>query len=79
MDFEDPNDLMVVPDMSGNFNSKFESVQNIFMDKVPMKKRILIVDDEPFNVVSMQLSLGRLGIKGLSSIVDRAYNGHEGL
>ena len=41
----------------------------------PYKKRILIVDDEPFNVISMQLSLGRLGIKGLGSLVDRAYNG----
>ena len=42
-------------------------------------KRILVVDDEPFNVISMQLSLSRLGIKGLGSLVDRAYNGLEGL
>ena len=27
----------------------------------------------------MQLSLGRLGIQGLGSLVDRAYNGLEGL
>ena len=46
---------------------------------MPTTKRILVIDDEPFNVISMQLSLGRLGIKGLSSIVDRAYNGLEGL
>ena len=37
------------------------------------------MDDEPFNVISMQLSLGRLGIKGLGTLVDRAYNGLEGL
>ena len=44
-----------------------------------MPKRILIVDDEPFNVISMQLCLSRLGIKGLGSLVDRAYNGLDGL
>ena len=42
-------------------------------------KRILIIDDEPFNIVSMQLSLGRLGIKGLASLCDRAYNGLEAI
>ena len=44
-----------------------------------MPKRILIIDDEPFNVISLQLSLSRLGIKGLGSLVDRAYNGLDGL
>ena len=47
------------------------------MSKILTKKRILLIDDEPFNVLSMQLTLGRLGIKGLSSIIDRAYNGLE--
>ena len=37
------------------------------------------MDDEPFNVIGMQLSLSRLGIKGLDSLVDRAYNGLEGI
>ena len=41
------------------------------------RKRILVVDDEPFNVINLQLSIGRLGIKGLGSLVDRAYNGLE--
>ena len=40
--------------------------------------KVLIIDDEPFNVISMQLCLGRLEIKGLGSLVDRAYNGLEG-
>ena len=44
---------------------------------IPTKKRILIVDDEPFNIISMQLSLSRLGIKGLGLLIDRAYNGLE--
>ena len=42
-------------------------------------RRILIIDDEPFNVVSMQLTLSQLGIKGICSLTDRAYNGLEGL
>ena len=46
---------------------------------IPTSKRILVIDDEPFNVISMQLSLGRLGIKGLGTMIDRAYNGLEGL
>ena len=46
---------------------------------IPTRKRILIVDDEPFNVISMLITIGRVGIKGLSSLVDRAYNGIEAL
>ena len=46
---------------------------------VARNKRILVIDDEPFNVISMQLSLSRLGIKGLGNLVDRAYNGLEGV
>ena len=43
------------------------------------KKRILIVDDEPFNILGMQMNLKNLKIKGLSQIIDRAYNGQEAL
>ena len=57
----------------------FGTNPNLMMDKVPTTKRILIIDDEPFNVVSMQLTLGKLGIKGLGSLIDRAYNGLEGV
>lgn len=44
-----------------------------------LKKKILIIDDEPFNVISMLISIGRLGIKGLTSLIDRSYNGLEAL
>ena len=44
-----------------------------------MAKRILIVDDEPYNILAMQLVIGHLGIRGLNSIIDRAYNGLEAL
>ena len=39
------------------------------------KKRVLIVDDEPYNILGMEIKLSRLGIKGLQKFVDRAYNG----
>ena len=52
--------------------------QNMIL-KVPSIKRILIVDDEPYNVMGMQINLSRIGIKGLSRKVDRAYNGQEAL
>ena len=44
---------------------------------IPTVKRILIVDDEPYNILGMQITLFNLGIKGLCTIVDRAYNGLE--
>ena len=40
-------------------------------------KRILIVDDEPYNVLGMQLAINQMNINDLSNIVDRAYNGLE--
>ena len=46
---------------------------------MPKNKRILVVDDEPYNVLSMQLTMSRLGIKDICRLVDRAYNGLEAL
>ena len=40
-------------------------------------KRILIVDDEPYNVLALQFLITHLNISGLLNIVDRAYNGLE--
>lgn len=40
-------------------------------------RRILLIDDEPYNVLGMQLILNQMNIKGLSKVVDRAYNGIE--
>lgn len=39
----------------------------------------MIVDDEPYNVLGMQLILSKMKIKGLSNVIDRAYNGLEAL
>ena len=38
-----------------------------------------MVDDEPFNILGMQIVMNQLNIKGLLSNVDRAYNGLEAL
>lgn len=46
---------------------------------LPYVRRILIIDDEPFNVIAIQLAISRVGMKGLSKYVDRAYNGLEAL
>ena len=66
--------------MDSNINSdlKIESLINSG-STTALKKRILVIDDEPFNVISMQLTLSNVGFRGLGNLVDRAYNGLEGL
>lgn len=43
----------------------------------PKISRILIVDDEPFNVLGMKIMLKQFAFKGISNIIDEAYNGVE--
>ena len=40
---------------------------------------MLVVDDEPYNVLGLLLTISRLGIEGLEDMVDRSYNGLEAL
>lgn len=47
--------------------------------RIPAQRRILIVDDEPFNILGMQITMNQLRIKNLLKFVDRAYNGLEAL
>ena len=63
--------------MNVDFNKNDTNKTGIF--KNYKKKRILIVDDEPFNILGMQMNLKNIEIKGLSQIIDRAYNGEEAL
>ena len=37
------------------------------------------MDDEPFNILGMQIKIDTIGINGLSKLVDRAYSGVEAL
>jgi CheY-like chemotaxis protein len=38
-------------------------------------RRILLVDDEPYNIMGMKIVLHQSGIKNLMQFVDIAYNG----
>lgn len=42
-------------------------------------KRILIVDDEPYNILGLQLLFRQVGYNLLNLMVDRAYNGKEAM
>ena len=42
-------------------------------------KRILIVDDEPINIIGMIIILKSFGYHQMFSLIDRAYNGLEAL
>ena len=38
-------------------------------------RRILIVDDEPYNIFGLKIVLSQSGVKNILSLVDTAYNG----
>ena len=38
-------------------------------------RRILIVDDEPYNILGMQIVLEQSGFKGMKHLIDTAHNG----
>ena len=50
------------------------SVSNIDQS---MNTRILIVDDEPYNILGFLMMMQQLGYGQTMSIIDRAYNGLE--
>lgn len=45
-----------------------------------LQKRILVVDDEPFNIIGLEIIIQQATkIKGLKHIIDQAKNGQEAL
>lgn len=44
-----------------------------------IQKKILLVDDEPFNIYGLQLILNMIGPKNISKIINTAHNGMEAL
>ena len=44
-----------------------------------LKKRILVVDDEPFNTLGMQIILKQCDFESIEDITDVAYNGQDAL
>lgn len=45
-----------------------------------LQKRILVVDDEPFNIIGLEIIIQQATkIKGIKHIIDQAKNGQEAL
>jgi len=42
-------------------------------------KRILIVDDEPFNIIGMTTIMEQCCCPNIKSYIDRAYNGQQAI
>ena len=40
-------------------------------------RRILLVDDEPYNILALQVLLYQCGYPNLKQLIDVAYNGKE--
>ena len=49
------------------------------MDKMKYNRRILIVDDEPYNILALQVMLSQSGYPNIYSLIDVANNGQEAL
>ena len=42
-------------------------------------RRIMIVDDEPYNILGLQIIIRNAGFKNLDELIDIANNGQEAL
>ncbi len=42
-------------------------------------RRILLVDDEPYNILGLQIVLQQSGVKNIMNIIDTAFNGEQAL
>ena len=49
----------------------------ITIDLINSNRRILIVDDEPYNIMGIKVILLQSGYQGIVNIIDEAYNGQE--
>ena len=38
-------------------------------------RRIMVVDDEPYNILGLKIVLSQSGVKNILSLVHTAYNG----
>ena len=44
-----------------------------------VQKRILIVDDEPYNILGLTTQLAQMGFNNIQQIIDQAFNGQSAL
>jgi YesN/AraC family two-component response regulator len=49
------------------------------IDQVNSDRRILLVDDEPYNIMGLKIQLIQSGYKDIISYVDQAFNGLEAI
>lgn len=48
-------------------------------NKMNSNRRILIVDDEPYNILGLKIVLQQSGVNSIINIVDTAYNGQQAI
>ena len=61
--------------IDATYNLNFIDTKELELEEININRRILIVDDEPFNVIGLKIILIQLGYKNLEKIIDIAYNG----
>jgi CheY-like chemotaxis protein len=49
------------------------------LSKINANRRILLVDDEPYNLLALKIVLQQCGIQNIIQQVDTAYNGQEAI
>jgi CheY-like chemotaxis protein len=49
------------------------------LSKINTNRRILLVDDEPYNLLALKIVLQQCGIQNIIQQVDTAYNGQEAI
>ena len=49
------------------------------IDQLNSDRRILLVDDEPYNIMGLKIQLMQSGYKDIISKVDFAFNGKEAI
>ena len=55
----------------------YNTSQSRYFDDV--ERRILIVDDEPYNILGLKVQISQMGFSGIKGIIDQAFNGEEAL
>ena len=58
---------------TSSFIRNYNTFTNHSIQHLP--KRILIVDDEPYNIRGLTVQISQMGIEGISHIIDKAFNG----
>ena len=67
----DEKEMHLIKSLPPDYSKFFPSLKQ----SVKPTKRILLVDDEPYNIMGMKIVLHQSGIKNLMQFVDIAYNG----